>query len=153
MDLTEKKNVLEIGFNSGFSALLMLESNPHIYLTCVDIGEHKYTMPCFEKIKKKYEDRIQIIIGNSVQTLPKITEKFDFIHIDGAHDSQVATSDIIHSFHLSKHNTILIFDDYWGELKKLWDFYSNSFNLQNVPTPYDSSVGSSPHDIKMVIKE
>ena len=39
------KNVMEIGFNSGFSTLLMLISNPNIHISCFDLGEHKYTIP------------------------------------------------------------------------------------------------------------
>lgn len=33
------KSVMEIGFNSGFSSLLMLLSNPNIKITCFDSGE------------------------------------------------------------------------------------------------------------------
>lgn len=42
------KNVMEIGFNSGFSTLLMLLSNSNINITCFDLGKHKYTIPCYE---------------------------------------------------------------------------------------------------------
>ena len=36
------KNVMEIGFNSGFSTLLMLLTNSNINITCFDLGEHIY---------------------------------------------------------------------------------------------------------------
>lgn len=41
------KHVMEIGFNAGFSALLMLMSNPNVHITCIDNGEHAYVIPCF----------------------------------------------------------------------------------------------------------
>jgi len=63
------KNVMEIGFNSGFSTLLMLISNPNIKITCYDLGEHKYTIPCYELLKEIFKDRINIIIGDSTKTL------------------------------------------------------------------------------------
>ena len=88
------KNVLEIGFNSGFSTLLMLLTNPNINITCCDLGEHSYALPCYRKIKEDFGDRINIIIGDSVKTLPTISNKFDIIHIDGGHQTMVAENDI-----------------------------------------------------------
>ena len=151
LDATNVKKVLEIGFNAGFSALLMLETNQNIHLTCVDIGEHKYTKPCFDKLLEKYGNRINIKIGNSVNELPKIKDKFDMIHIDGAHDKVVATNDIIKSYHLANNHAIIIMDDYYGILKELWDFYSHIYNLQPVDVKYDTLSTSSPHDIKKVL--
>ena len=62
-------NVMEIGFNSGFSTLLMLISNTNMHITCFDLGEHSYTLPCYEKIKETFGDRISIVIGDSTKTL------------------------------------------------------------------------------------
>ena len=39
---TKNKQVMEIGFNAGFSAALILFSNPDVHLTCVDLGLHRY---------------------------------------------------------------------------------------------------------------
>ena len=142
------KNVLEIGFNSGFSALLMLLSNPTITVTCVDLGEHKYTLPCYEQIKKLFGDRINIIIGDSTIVLPTLTGTYDLIHIDGGHETSVASSDIIYSYKLSHPKTILIMDDYdFRNLHLLWDEYIIKYNLKSI----DNHTYASPHhDIKMV---
>ena len=48
-------HIVEIGFNSGFSALLMLTANPDLKLTSVDICEHKYTQPCFEYLSTMFQ--------------------------------------------------------------------------------------------------
>jgi len=98
------KNVMEIGFNSGFSTLLMLISNPNIHISCFDLGEHKYTIPCYEKLKETFGDRINITIGDSTKTLQNINDNYDLIHIDGGHSTEVADSDIINSYRLSKKN-------------------------------------------------
>lgn len=125
------KNVMEIGFNSGFSALLMLLSNPNIHISCFDIGEHKYTIPCYEKMKETFGDRINIVIGDSTKTLNHINDIYDLIHIDGGHSVEIANSDIVNSLRLSKEKTILIMDDYdFGHLYNLWNFYIIKYNLK-----------------------
>ena len=73
------KNVMEIGFNSGFSTLLMLISNPNICISCFDLGEHKYTIPCYEKLKETFGDRINITIGDSTKTLQNVNNTYDLI--------------------------------------------------------------------------
>ena len=103
-------DVLEIGFNSGFSAVLLLNSNPNIVLSCVDIGIHAYTIPCYNKIKEFYGDRINLHLGNSVDVVPKLTILYDVIHIDGSHEERVAREDIINSYYISKSNAIIIMD-------------------------------------------
>ena len=140
-------NVLEIGFNSGFSSLLMLISNPLIKLTCYDLGEHKYTLPCYNKLKEVFGNRINLIIGDSTKTLPKATGEYDLIHIDGGHSVEVATQDIINSYKLSKKGTIFIFDDYdFGHLHGLWDSYVKKYLLKNINFEIDNH---GLHDIKV----
>jgi len=143
------KKIMEIGFNSGFSALLMLLSNPNIYITCFDLGEHKYTIPCYEKLKETFGERINIIIGDSTITLPNVNDIYDLIHIDGGHSLPVTTSDIENSYRLSKKKgTILIFDDYDNyNLRSIWDSYIIKYNLKKL----DINVYDCPyHDIKYV---
>jgi predicted O-methyltransferase YrrM len=140
--------VMEIGFNSGFSTLLMLLSNPKLSITCFDLGEHKYTLPCYYKLKETFGERINIVIGDSTKTLPLVNEKFDLIHIDGGHSTEVATSDIIHSYRLSNQGTILILDDYdFFNLHQLWDIYIKKYHL--MPLHIQTYV-SPHHDIKYV---
>jgi predicted O-methyltransferase YrrM len=145
------KNVMEIGFNSGFSALLMLISNPNVNITCYDLGEHKYTIPCYEILKQLFQDRINIIIGDSTKTLQDNNNKYDLIHIDGGHTTEVATSDIIYSYRLSKKGTILIMDDYdFYNLHPLWDYYKNEYNLKSL----NIHIYNTPqHDIRYVFRD
>ena len=142
------KNVMEIGFNSGFSTLLMLLSNPNIHITCFDLGEHKYTIPCYIKLKETFGNRINIIIGDSTKTLQAVNDKYDLIHIDGGHSAEIANSHIINSYRLSKPRTILIMDDYdFPHLHNIWDSYIVKYNLKKL----NINVYDSPHhDIKYV---
>lgn len=142
------KNVMEIGFNSGFSALLMLLSNPNICISCFDLGDHKYTIPCYEKLKETFGDRINITIGDSINTLQNVDNNYDLIHIDGGHSTNIANSDIINSYRLSKQGTILIMDDYdFINLHKLWDIYIIKYNLKKLDI---NLYNSQHHDIKCV---
>ena len=148
--LQTTKDVLEIGFNSGFSALLILLSNSNINLNCIDICQHKYTIPCFNKLKEDFGDRINFIQGNSVDVLnniSKLEKKYDMIHIDGSHEIDVANYDIINAYNLCKYNGILIMDDYNAlELKQLWEKYVNLYNLKKIDLElYETDM----HDIKV----
>ena len=142
------KNVMEIGFNAGFSALLMLITNPNIQLTCFDLGEHSYTYPCYLKLKETFGSRISLIQGDSTKTLIGETNKYDVIHIDGGHSTAVAESDILNSYRLTNPGCILIMDDYdFPNLHELWDFYVELYKL----SPLNISTYTSPHhDIKFV---
>lgn len=144
-----KENIMEIGFNAGFSTLLMLLTNPNIKLTCFDLGEHTYTMPCFQKLKETFGDRIDIIIGDSTQTLRYRNDIYDLIHIDGGHSTEVATSDIENAYRFSKTGTIIIMDDYdFPNIHSLWDYYINKYDLN----PLHITIYDSPHhDVKFVI--
>ena len=145
------KNVMEIGFNSGFSTLLMLLSNPHMCISCFDLGEHKYTLPCYEKLKETFGNRIKITIGDSTKTLPKVNDIYDLIHIDGGHSTTVATNDILNSYRLSNKGTILIMDDYdFPNLHHLWNSYITKYNLQKL---HINIYHSPHHDVKYILSK
>lgn len=127
-------NILEIGFNSGFSALLMKITKPDVNLTCIDINIHPYVIPCYNTISKDYKN-IRLITENSSLALPKlVTQKiiFDVIHIDGDHRIETAGNDLKLSLKLSKKGTVIIFDDTnMKHLNDLCDEYVNKGILKD----------------------
>jgi predicted O-methyltransferase YrrM len=140
-------SILEIGFNAGFSTLLMLLTNDKVKITCVDICEHKYTKPCYNKLKEMFGDRITLIPGSSVTIVPTLIENiYDMIHIDGCHLENIAELDIQNSLRLCKSGTILIMDDTNGEvLYNLWMKYVKLYNLLNS----NKFINSIYHNIKI----
>ena len=74
------KNILEIGFGAGFSAVFMLYLLPDVKVTSVDLGFHRYTYGCFEKIKEHFgENRIELFIGESNRVIPILKGNYDFL--------------------------------------------------------------------------
>ena len=94
-----RRIVLEIGFNAGHSALLILEANPEIRYIGIDLGRHAYTAPCANYIKVEYGERFDIYFGSSTDVLPEFiateaSNDIDLVHIDGGHTEAVAFADL-----------------------------------------------------------
>jgi hypothetical protein len=107
------KNILEIGFNAGHSCILYLLANDYSKIQLFDLGCHTYAKHCFNYLDKMFPGRLSIIWGDTLTTLPmlKSDHKFDLIHIDGGHESDILLSDIKYCSDVSDKNTILIIDD------------------------------------------
>lgn len=122
-------HVLEIGFNSGFSALVMLVSNPTLQLTSLDICEHQYTNACYEYLKKIFNSRINLIKGDSRHTLPyllKSNNNFGLYIVDGGHTQDVAESDIRNIVTYANAGALVLIDDTDNEnIKNIIDHNTN----------------------------
>ena len=136
--------ILEIGFNAGFSALFFLLANPKTKITCVDIGFHRYTYACYEKLRETFgEDRIQFLLGDSMAVLPKIDSsllKYDLFYLDGSHSLETLDSDLFHIGRLIRENAIVIMNDTNDPaVNTAFETFSERMQLQSVlqeNTPY-----------------
>jgi hypothetical protein len=71
--------------------MLLINSDAEYLL--FDLNNHKYTEKTIEYIKKEFPNtKIQIIYGNSVETIPKYIvdnpnqlNSYELIHLDGGH--------------------------------------------------------------------
>lgn len=129
--LLSTKNVLDIGFHSGFSTLLFLLSNPNIIITAVDIVKYPYVIPCYLKIKEHFNNRINLIWGNSTEELKNIKNiksdknNFDIVNIDGSIYNKIVIQDIQNSMLLANNNSYFILK------KNLNNLFSDNSLLSN----------------------
>lgn len=112
----QSQEILEIGFNAGHSAAILLLAKPGSRLLAFDLCEHRYTEGCFAVLADRFPDRIDLIPGDSNTTVPLFRLEnpavyFDLLHIDGAHDYQTATHDFMNCHSLAKNSSLIIWDD------------------------------------------
>jgi len=128
--LTSSENIqcMEIGFNAGHSAEILLKHNPTLTLTSFDIGSRGCVQVGKAYIDSTYPGRHTLFIGDSTKTVPAFIQAnkgktFDVIFIDGGHDYHVAVADITNCANLAHSNTTVIVDDTVSnkELQALWN--------------------------------
>ena len=119
------KSVLEIGFNAGHSALIMLTANPQLKFVAVDIGWHAYAIPCFNYLHSVFGDRIEFIHSDSLQAWPFLMDRdFDLVHIDGNHEPTHLEVDLVNAMTMTRRGTRILVDDVnVPYLKSVVDFY------------------------------
>jgi predicted O-methyltransferase YrrM len=122
----DKKNALEIGSYIGKSSVAIAMNAKK--LLCIDPfdctpdkidingnlirkNEGITILDAFLKNIEGY-DNIKYIIGTSDKVIPKLTEKFDYIFIDGDHSFEGVYSDIKLCWPVLEINGIIAFHDY-----------------------------------------
>ena len=110
------KTAMEIGFNAGHSADIMLKNNPELNLISFDLGDHGYSLLGKQYIDATYPGRHTLIIGDSTMSIPKFIKdfpgkKFDLLYIDGGHEYEIAKADLENCRNLAHKESIFILDD------------------------------------------
>ena len=107
-----KENILEIGTYMGHSLLIILMANPSINITCIDIND-KYSLPSVRYLQREFPDsNINFIKSDSLKVLRNLKEKYDLIHIDGAHKNKIVTKEFYYCMNLIREKDAkFIFDD------------------------------------------
>jgi hypothetical protein len=143
---------LEVGFNSGFSAALLLMACPRLRLTCVDIGEHGYTAPCFKSLAATFPGRVNLIIGDSRAVLPMhafFPSRFDLIHIDGCHMPEVAALDVANCARMLAPGALAVMDDTDADfLRAVWTREATRHCLIDLDQPIPGTIPTIAHDIR-----
>ncbi len=77
------KNILEIGTATGMSAIA-LASVTNAKITTIEIREKSY-LTAVENFKEfSLSERITPLLGDSLEVIPSLHEKYDFVFLDGA---------------------------------------------------------------------
>ena len=115
-----RNRVLEIGFNAGHSALIMLLANPETKITIIDTCQQAYTEACFGYLNSSFPGRVKLIKGDSTKVIHELKGgKFDLIHYDGGKEKTIS-EDLINSIDLVEDDHVLLIDDTQNsELKRI----------------------------------
>jgi len=93
--LIQPKNVLEIGTYTGYSALCIAEGiHPKGIIHTIDKNEELFSLQQKYFVKAGLKDQIHQYVGNAIEIIPTIKEKFDLVFIDAD------KSNYINYFHL-----------------------------------------------------
>ena len=134
------QDIVEVGFNAGFSALLTLTANPNLKLTSVDICEHQYTMPCYEYLMNAFPGRISLVKGDSRQVLASVLKNDKDLTgyiIDGGHGIDVAEEDLRNIIQFANKDAVLCFDDSdFADLRLMLNLYMMSGHLTSLWDPH-----------------
>lgn len=86
-DILSKKNIeniLEIGTAIGYSSICFSEFlNENGKIDTIEIDKQRIMLAKANIEMYKLNDKINIIEGDAIKMLPRLTEKYDFIFIDG----------------------------------------------------------------------
>ncbi len=121
------KSIMEIGFNTGHSALLFLAiTPPEVKVVSFDLGEYAHVFVAKRFIDKRFPERHTLVTGDSTYTVPHYEEQvahrmnsknpppltFDFIFIDGGHQADIPEKDILNSYRLVRdERNVVAIDD------------------------------------------
>jgi predicted O-methyltransferase YrrM len=108
--------IAEVGFNGGVSSMALLKSSSDARVVSFDIGTHTYIDAAKEYIDQQFPGRHELVIGDSLETVPRYHRdipdtRFDLAFIDGGHTYEVAKGDIVNMRRLCRPGTGLIMDD------------------------------------------
>ena len=93
-DKIQPKRILEIGFNAGHSAYMVLEMLPEVTYRSVDICFWGYTYPNAQKLEEMYGNRFAFMKADSKRLIASTLKNFDAIFIDGDHSVNGLSSDL-----------------------------------------------------------
>ena len=110
-------NVLEFGFNTGWSSALLLTMFPKVKITSIEIIEIESSRKGSEILKQRFPGRHDIVWGDSQKVAEDVIQGrrslpgmgYDLSFIDGGHWPEVVQKDIELSLHLGIKN--FVFDD------------------------------------------
>jgi hypothetical protein len=113
----EASTFCQTGFNSGHSAVTVLESSRSIKVLSFDIGWESVVFAAERYMNghERYSSRHELVLGDSRDTVAAVADaraRFcDMVLVDGGHFNDVPFSDIMSLALLSHNATLLIVDD------------------------------------------
>ena len=121
------KTALEIGTLSGYSAILIASllpddgSRKKTVVTTIEIDK-KIASEAMKNVQKAgFSDKIEIIIGDALETIPKLDQKFDLLFLDAAKDEYLRYLKLAEQKNLHK-GSIVVADNVGVSEKQMLDY-------------------------------
>ena len=115
----DSPKVLEVGFNSGHSAGMVLTTFPTVKVTSFDLCRHWYCEPAHEELVRVFgKDRHELVCGHShfsildyVKGKPESLRAYDAVFVDAGHFYVDTLMDILDTAKYAKPGALLVVDD------------------------------------------
>jgi predicted O-methyltransferase YrrM len=121
------KTALEIGTLSGYSAILIASLLPNdgsrkkAVVTTIEIDKKIASVAMKNVQKAGFSDKIDIIIGDALETIPKLDQKFDLLFLDAAKDEYLRYLKLAEQKNLHK-GSIVVADNVGVSEKQMLDY-------------------------------
>lgn len=131
VELVKPKNIIEIGFNMGWSSAMWLELAPKAKVFSFDISYKKETIVAAEILTERYPNRFKYLNRHDFNFFSFVNDNdFDLIFIDGGHELNDVIVDIEFALNLKMPN--IAFDDIkpeFGRVQEAIDKFIDKLEL------------------------
>ena len=121
------KTALEIGTLAGYSAILIAsllpndDSRKKAVVTTIEIDKKTASIAMKNVQKAGFSDKIEIIIGDALEAIPKLDHKFDLLFLDAAKDEYLRYLKLAEQKNLHK-GSIIVADNVGVSEKQMLDY-------------------------------
>ncbi|MGD0029467.1 MAG: O-methyltransferase [Candidatus Bathyarchaeia archaeon] len=135
---TRPKRILEIGTFVGYSTIMMAkELDANSCLTTIEIHADRAKLARENIRKANVRPKVDVIVGDAVKVIPKLTEKFDMVFIDAAKEEYF---DYLKLVEKKLHKGSVIVADNVGffadQTKEYLDYVRSSGKYKSEYTPF-----------------
>ncbi len=135
---TKPKRILEIGTFIGYSTIMMAkELDANACLTTIEIHADKAKLACENIEKADIRPKIDVIVGDALEVIPKLIGTFDMVFIDAAKEEYF---DYLKLVEKKVHKGSVIVADNVGifadQMKEYLDYVRSSGKYTSEHTPF-----------------
>jgi hypothetical protein len=106
---------VEIGFNAGHGAAIMLLANPRLTVRAFDLCALASVRPCLDYLNAVFGNRITLVEGRSPDTVGRDrVGGYDLAHIDADHTYAAVTADLAAVLPKCVPGAVIVMDDHEG---------------------------------------
>ncbi|HNQ67991.1 MAG TPA: class I SAM-dependent methyltransferase [Bacteroidales bacterium] len=147
--LSKAENILEIGTFSGYSTICMARALPEKgKITTIEINDEIQWLNSKYFHLAKLENKINPIVGDALELIPKLNEQFDFVFIDGDKRQYIDYYQMVFPYVIS--GGLILVDNVLWDNKIFRDVESNDFMTKGV-IEFNEMIKMDAHVEKLII--